>query len=211
MPKKEPELREFAKVPSNSIKEVLHKDRKYDSFVDEHKRIFQFGRTIKIKLEEGKIKPFFRKTIIKSFNTSGFKVEDSDLFVDNIIVTKNKKGEIKQRVKIIKMEEKNGKCSLSFQAMTKDGEIRTTVTILRPLIFGQKKYAYVTFLQLFKRDELFFGLKDGVRQKYMRNVVTYRAAKLFESFEKEKILVKPLPSWAVKMLEAAKEQKYIGI
>ena len=207
-----PEFREFYEIPKSGIKEILNKNRKYDSFVDEHRRIFQYGKTIRVKFSEDNLKPLFIDTILDAFKTSGFKdVKEKDLYEGKIIQKLDKKGKPVNRIKIAKYETKTKRCILTFQLMQKDGEIRTTIDISRPMLFGQDKYAHITFIQLFKRDDTLFGVGDEMRKRYMRNTVIFRAAKLAEKFlEKNMLKGDQLPTWASRSLKAAGKRNYVG-
>lgn len=204
---KEKEFIPFAKVPESSIREALDKNRKYDSFIDESRRVVQFGQSIKVKCP-GELKELAEEIIIENLKASKFEANINDLFVENILFTKNKN---KNRIRIYKYRVSKHGVEFGFQAMTEGGEIRTMINLNRSYWKKNSKYVSLTFVQLFKRNDTFWGLQDAFRKRLMERQVKYRAALLFEQLDKKGMLKNKLPSWAKKILAKYRKMKQIPV
>lgn len=150
-----------------SLKEELEKDRKYDSYFDEYKRMIHFGKSIKTRVTN-KDNDVFNYALEAIFKDIGLKIEIKELVPDIVLDVNKTKIHITEYKKDnhITLEQKDGKGNLKRLSLSNEQTLFKT------------KFSNINFYSMIKADRTLTGLQDQLMKYMTKKREKIRAANL---------------------------------
>ncbi len=186
--------------------ELTGKDKKYDSIVDEYRRIYQIGNVIKIKNNDlNSRQKMFKIGVAYILKSLKIKKKLKNIFVG--INLNNEKSKYK-KIEVISFKNNEKEKEFSFEAIDKnENKIIISFSILKPWIFSNSNK--IEYYERYKFNKTLYGLSDSYKKILLKKRCEYKTAILVDNICKK--LKIELPIWANKKIKKYKSKGEISI